>query len=124
MADSEHRERTPGTFRVMMTPEMHRNANVLVALRQIKTRDFWENALEEHLKARRKAHEKGVDFVYEAVPRNAESFAIYADEGLVADVDEWAIRDNMEKKHALYTAFLRHVERGKEEMTKLFDPEG
>ena len=110
MSKSESSERTPITFRVSMTENQRHAVKVIAAMRKLKDREFFEEAMEAHLDARNAAEKKGVEFEYERIPRDAVSMAIYADEGLAVMVDEWAVKDNTKKDDALYTAFVRHIE--------------
>lgn len=116
-------ERTPITFRAWMTDSQRRTAKVIVAIRNIKAREFWEEAMVAHLEAREEADKEGVAFDYELIPRNAEAGSLYADEGLISEVDEWAIRDNVKKENGLYTAFSRHIARWAEQAITGFKPE-
>lgn len=107
---AENNDRTPVTFRAYLTVEQRRSAKAIAALRGLNLREFWEEAMEEHVKRRVECEKKGEVFNYVFVPRNVQSVSIYADEGLVAEVDEWAERDVVKKDDALYSAFSRHVE--------------
>lgn len=110
MSDLETSDRKPCTFRVYLTEDERHAVKILAALRQIKEREFFEDAMKSHIEERKMAEKDGTVFDYRNVPRSAVSISIYADGGLADLVDKWALADDERKDSAFYTAISKYIE--------------
>lgn len=119
MSDNFEQERTPITFRAKLSALQLKNAKILAASRKITVREFWEEAMELHISEREKCEKSGKPFHYIMVPRDAKSLPVYADEGLLEVVDQWAEKDNVQKDDAIYTAFSKNLEHWSKKFTGL-----
>lgn len=113
MSEDTERELTPTTFRAMMTESEKKAGKVAAAMKGVAQREFWEAAMVHHLELRKKQEKEGSfsrQEFYLHVPRDAESLALYGDEGYVAEVIEWAKKDDVKTRTALYTAIRRYLD--------------